>query len=137
MNIKYINGDLFTSNDNLCHCVSADLHMGAGIAVKFKSKFGSLKELREQKPQVGKCLSLNSNGKYVFYLVTKEKYWQKPTLDSLQKSLISMNNLMNMYNIHTISMPKIGCGLDKLKWTEVSSKIITSLEQKSCTVYYL
>lgn len=36
--LKEISGDLFSAPSDyaLAHCVSADLRMGAGIAVKFK-----------------------------------------------------------------------------------------------------
>ena len=32
----------------MAHCVSEDMHMGKGIAVLFKKKFGGVEELRKQ-----------------------------------------------------------------------------------------
>ena len=46
-------GDLFQSSASLVHCVSSDLSMGKGVAVKFKEKFGKVNELKAQKKDVG------------------------------------------------------------------------------------
>ena len=41
ISIYDILGDLFTSGHSMVHCVSADLRMSRGIAVKFKQYFGA------------------------------------------------------------------------------------------------
>ena len=48
--VLYFTGDLFSCDpeSSLAHCVSADLHMGKGIAVLFKKKFGCVSELKRQ-----------------------------------------------------------------------------------------
>ena len=59
----------------------------------------------------------------VINLITKEKYWQKPTYDTLKQALISCKTICTQNNITRLAMPMIGCGLDRLKWNKVS-KII-------------
>ncbi len=132
-----IKGDLFMSQTSLAHCVSADLKMGAGIAKIFRDKFGGIDELLSQEPQVGKALYLKNENHYIFYLVTKEKYWQKPTYKSLEASLISLNKILESVNIKDISIPLIGCGLDKLKWDKVKVIVAKILENKKVFVYKL
>ena len=48
--VLYPIGDLFSCDpaSSLAHCVSADMHMGKGIAVLFKKKFGGIPELKKQ-----------------------------------------------------------------------------------------
>jgi hypothetical protein len=53
------------------------------------------------------------------YLVTKQKYWGKPTLVSLQQSVRAMLDDIATRKIECLVMPMIGCGLDLLKWTDV------------------
>ncbi|KAK7132156.1 hypothetical protein R3I93_018649 [Phoxinus phoxinus] len=132
-------GDLFTcpSTDALAHCISEDCHMGAGIAVLFKEHFLGAEELLAQKKQPGECAVLKRSDRFVYYLVTKKKYSNKPTYDILRKSLVSMREHCLANGVNSISMPRIGCGLDKLKWENVSS-IITAVFQDtniSITVY--
>ena len=47
---REVKGDLFScdSRSSIAHCVSVDLHMGKGIAVLFKNKFGQVDQLRKQ-----------------------------------------------------------------------------------------
>jgi O-acetyl-ADP-ribose deacetylase (regulator of RNase III) len=72
---------------------------------------------------VGSCAYITSNDRYIFYLVTKEKYYYKPTMSSLESSLRTMRDLCIKNHIHHLAMPRIGCGLDKLNWDQVSRLI--------------
>lgn len=123
MKLEQIKGDLFTSQDSLAHCVSHDLRMGAGIAKIFHSKFGKVDELIGQHAGIGDVAVLedsNQNqGRYIYYLVTKQRYFNKPTYDDLTGSLEKMRDHMLDNNVSKLSIPKIGCGLDKLKWNNV------------------
>ena len=123
--------DLFeVSNDYyLAHCISADYALGAGIAVEFVKRFDMKARLREKKPNVwkqmkaqdirGLCVVVGN----VFNLVTKEKYWHKPTYESMEEALRSMRTACRYHGIKKIAMPVIGCGLDKLEWDKVSAII--------------
>lgn len=124
-----VKGNLFDSPKEycLCHCVSRDLAMGAGIAKIFKDKYKGVQELKNQNIEVGGCGKLSRNGRVLYYLVTKEKYWHKPSYKSLTHSLDSMKLDMLLENKHTLlAMPLIGCGLDKLEWSDVE-KIVRNV----------
>jgi len=135
--VKEIKGDLFTSPDSLAHCVSKDLKMGAGIAVIFKKKFGQVEELMSQNPQVGGLVLLKEEDRTIFYLVTKEKYWYKPTYKSLESSLVALNKELEKRNINKLSIPRIGCGLDGLNWEKVKIIIQKTLPKIEVTSYYI
>lgn len=78
--------------------------------------------LLEQYPngcEVGACLL---TGK-VFNLVTKEKYWQKPTYHSLLITLFNLKKQIISNEVKFLAIPQIGCGLDKLLWREVKKMI--------------
>jgi len=59
----------------------------------------------------------------VFNLITKEKYWHKPTYSDLHSSLEKMKNICLEKQIKKVAMPKIGCGLDKLNWHHVKKTL--------------
>lgn len=124
--ILHKTGDLFKSpsDQSLVHCVSKDLRMGKGIATLFKKKFSGVTELKKQVKRVGDVGVLEREGRYIYYLITKEKYHQKPTYESLEKTLNEMKRHCSIHNVTKISMPKIGCGLDKLEWRDVEGKLI-------------
>jgi len=104
----------------LAHCISADHKMGAGIAVDFNKKFRleSQFQLIEQsgvRIMVGDAWLIGRG----FNLITKAKYYGKPTYQTLQMALDEMKELCELENIKYLAMPKIGCGLDRLSWGRV------------------
>lgn len=120
-------GDLFaeeiiSSGYALCHCISSDFALGAGIAKQF-AKMGVKKQLCEKFPKQwngrGYCLITETNGVVVGNMVTKERYFHKPTLETLRQSLEDFRESALELKLLKIAMPKIGCGLDRLEWLDV------------------
>lgn len=104
------------------HCISADCKMGAGIAVPMKKKF----KLNNMKSQLDEMILQPGHAVYyhgVYNLITKKKYYAKPTYDTMAASLTSMYYHITQHDIKKIVMPKIGSGLDKLSWPKVRELI--------------
>ncbi|XP_078359630.1 ADP-ribose glycohydrolase OARD1-like isoform X2 [Oculina patagonica] len=136
-----VRGDLFSCPDSesLAHCISADARMGKGIAVLFKNKFGGVDNIKSQGQKPGGVAILKRGNRHVYYLVTKEKYFNKPTYKTLQSSLVAMRDHCISQGVASVSMPRIGCGLDGLQWPEVR-KILGHVFQDTninVTVYTL
>lgn len=126
--------DLFKYYDKgyyLVHCISADFKLGAGIAKEFERRFHLRDDLLcalgskwyEDYEDGFPGDALLHSKKRVIDLVTKTRYWHKPTMYSIKHALEKMKKGCLKNNIKKIAMPKIGCGLDKLKWEEVSTLI--------------
>lgn len=122
----------------LVHCISLDCAMGAGIAKVFDKKFPNMKWKladcirgnRLKHPisiMYGYELSttghIYSDKQAVINMITKEKYWHKPTYDDFNAALLHVAYLCNKYGVKKLGMPKIGCGLDRLQWDKVKEKI--------------
>lgn len=144
MQLKVIKYDLFTIDDPayyFAHCISSDFALGAGIAVTFDKKYNMRFKLETNYPEVkanrivGDALLVDD----VFNLVTKERYFDKPTYSSLVQSLMSMQRHVMNNDIKKLGMPKIGCGLDKLEWPKVEDLIRKVFEDTDVkiTVCYL
>ena len=86
--------------------------MGAGIAVDMKKhyKLGSL--IADGFPD---CIYYHG----VLNLITKKKYFGKPTYETLAEALKIMKEICIQEGITELVMPKIGCGLDRLQWPKV------------------
>lgn len=123
--------DLFSVPEDyyFAHCISADFGMGKGIVVEFNKRYDMKKKLQKKYPDYlnqfthkkisGDCI-LEDN---VFNLITKERYYQKPTMKTMNLALTKMKEICLTNNIHKIAMPTIGAGLDKLSWDSVSKEI--------------
>lgn len=124
---------------SLAHCVAEDFKMGQGIAVDFNAKFDNKTLLLSQGKSTGEVAVLKLETRYIFYLVTKETSGGKPTLQSLESSLLELKNLCRELNIRELAIPKIGCGLDMLNWSDVKQKIFETFKSEpiSITLYVL
>lgn len=150
--------DLFSVDKEyaLVHCISADFAMGAGIAKEFNRRgvkdFIMKNYTSMQKPLQVIGLSVKTYATdwlCEYNLVTKHKYWQKPSYKNLEAALIYMRESIKQDNIvyeemlmeygetvdtkamrlnpvRKLAMPRIGCGLDKLEWSKVR-KIIENV----------
>lgn len=123
--------DLFAVPEEyyLAHCISADFGMGRGIVVEFNRRFDMKRKLQSKYPNYvndwhhnnwcGDCILEDR----VLNLITKERYFHKPTYDSITSALLICRLECVENNIQKIAMPIIGCGLDRLQWDRVSEII--------------
>ena len=93
--------------------------MRKGIAKQFVERFGRVDEIRDQGVKVGGVAVLRHKERYIYNLVTKEKYFEKPTMTTLRNSLTEMQKHMQKKGVEGVAMPRIGCGLDLLQWRQV------------------
>lgn len=117
----------------VCHCISQDGAMGAGIA---KQICNENKEIREfvKKQIKAKTIKVGYNvyyknyqsGKLIVNMITKKNYWDKSYkmkkgeyLSNLKSCLMNLKKYMKDHQISQLAMPKIGCGLDACSWNEV------------------
>ena len=148
MNYREIKQDIFQLNPDeyyFAQCISADLAMGAGIATQFNKHFNTkgviLKKYDKEiflelwKDTGGSCIPCGK----VFLLITKEKYYNKPTLQSMRNALGVLKTWTTVMDCKKLAMPKIGGGLDKLKWGDVKELIFKVFEDTDVdiTVCYL
>lgn len=134
MNYKEVKADLFSYYDQgyyLVHCISADFKLGAGIAKEFEKRFNLRDDLlfgfgEKWWKLYDESLSGEAflhKEKRIIDLITKTRYWHKPTMFTMRSSLKKMKLGCERLHISKLAMPKIGCGLDKLNWCDVSSAI--------------
>ena len=123
--------DLFSVPEDyyLAHCISADFGMGKGIVVEFNKRFEMKNKLQVKYPDYldrynrhrigGDCIL---EGR-VLNLITKERYFHKPTIITMRIALKKMKKVCIEHGITKIAMPTIGAGLDRLSWGTVSDQI--------------
>ena len=123
-NYQEVFGNVFDSKDSIAHCVSAGFKMSAGIAQHFRRKFFTKYPTdldHSYTPLWPQCLPETS--RYLYHLVTNQKYFNKPTYSTLRASLERMRTHAGNNSFTKISMPCIGTGLDQLDCDKVASLI--------------
>lgn len=72
---------------------------------------------------------------HILGLVTKERYYDKPTLDTMRIAIQELRKYLKRIwfcgndddMLIEVMMPHIGCGLDKLRWDDVKEIILDEL----------
>lgn len=99
--------DLFEAAEDfaLGHCVSEDLTMLQGIAVEFRKRFGHIDELIHQNKKITEIASIKHNNQHILYLITKQRYKEKPTLETMFFTLKNLRNFCQEKNITKLALP--------------------------------
>ncbi|VEN45004.1 unnamed protein product [Callosobruchus maculatus] len=129
--------DLFTVPDEyaLAHCVAKDLRMSRGIASEFQRLFGQVDELKRQGGRVGQVLELRSDQRRFYYLIPKEKYYQKPTYRTVWEALLDLREKLPTANVLKLAIPRLASGWDGLDWRNMLEALFrfTGIEILVCS----
>ena len=132
-------GDVLQFPGSIAHCVSSDFQMAKGVAQQISSAYPCIKPTLKsiETPIVGSSVSVSLpwENKSIFNLVTKPQFFDKPTYYDLSRSLNCMKQQLLQKGINAIAMPKIGCGLDKLKESRVFSLICDIFEKTNIKIF--
>lgn len=130
MKFQEIKRDVFKCLDveeqwHIVHCISRDAKMGAGIAKTIRNRFPD--QIRAAEHYVPEIIQSNFTRvlgtEPIIHLVTKEKYYEKPTYDTMRQALKQLKDFCEIHKIDRLAMPRIGCGLDRLEWFHVRNMI--------------
>jgi hypothetical protein len=137
--IKDRTGDVARVQGAIAHCISADLHMGAGVARQicqiraYNRPNDWQKPGHMNQPRAGMLhtvlvtTSPEDNSSQVFNLISKQHYWNHGDYPSMERVLKALRGKMIDHKVPRLSIPKIGCGRDRLEWCKVLPMIEAAL----------
>lgn len=120
---------------NTVNCVGV---MGAGLALQFKQVYPDnflfyAEACRVGKTIPGKMLVFDRgvlyNPKYIINFPTKRHWREKSYLDDIKSGLASLLETIREFNIKSIAIPPLGCGLGGLDWGVVKPLILETVRQ--------
>ena len=134
-------GDLLEAPSHFClaHCCSEDLKLGAGVARTIQEKYAVREEMLRQDHSIGSAVMTSSRGRVVYNLVTKRRFFDKPTYGSLEHCLRDLRRQMAANGHWYLAIPELGCGRDGLRLdvvTEILDKIFRGSGMKIVMCHY-
>ena len=137
--IRYIeDSDLFLSKaDALVNPVNCKGVMGKGIALEFKKRFPECvlpykTAVASRNLAPGTLLYVRlivytdlffAKKPAVILFATKDHWRDKSQIEWIDRGLSSLRNHYRQWQIDSIALPQVGCGLGGLPWTEVKQLI--------------
>ena len=127
--ITYKTGDIFKEKTeaivNPVNCVGV---AGAGLALAFRKKYPSWYDeyrhiCKEGLMKPGQVLVFRTTSgpqpRTIISVPTKRHYRDKSKLDDIEIGVKGISMCLDEYNIHSVSVPALGCGLGGLDWSVV------------------
>lgn len=123
--LKEHKGDLLQapSSHIIAHCISADGKMSRGVAKQIKQRYPRHKLERVGTSRVGDVTIQYHPDRVIMHLITKARYYDKPTISSLSSCIRKMKNLAQENGFTDIAVPRLGCGLDGMVWSQVRKEL--------------
>lgn len=132
--IKETAGDLLQAETeaivNAVNCVGV---MGKGLALQFRRKFSEdyfkdyKRACRNGDLRIGKVhvysLDTKNNPRFIVNFPTKDHWREKSRIEYIESGLESLVTTIGEYDIKSIAMPPLGCGLGGLDWRDVKPLI--------------
>jgi hypothetical protein len=124
---------------HLAHCVSGCVTQGKGFASVLCSMFPENKFPKGTQFYVGQIIAVKTIKFTILNIITKKRAADKPTEEDFKLCIKNLKLYAVKNCIKSIAMPKIGCGLDKLKFDFVTSTLISTFDgcDISLTMYML
>lgn len=122
-------GDILTANTqaivNTVNCVGV---MGKGLALQFKTQYPEnfeayAKACKANRVVPGKLFVYPTGGlldpQYIINFPTKRHWREKSRIQDIESGLIDLAIVIQQYDITSIALPPLGCGLGGLEWIDV------------------
>ena len=108
--------------NSIGQCISADARMSNSFADFLSHRISELRSTcRKAKFFMDQVYPFcdSTRKRYIYNLVTEERFCDKPNLSTLSETLEAMKTPASTNGVTTFAIPKDGCGLDQMNWQEV------------------
>eukprot|EP00794_Sanderia_malayensis_P008634 gene8634-9567_t len=119
---------------SLAQCVSSDFAMDKGLAKQFKKAFGNIESLKQQGIKPGGAAILPYKDSFIYYLVTRERWWDRGCYKYLRSALADVRYHCEAYSVVDLRMGRLGAGPDGLDWYEVREIIKDTFQDTEVTI---
>ena len=135
--IQFTTGDIFAADVealvNPVNCVGV---MGAGLALEFKKRFPGnfdayyIRHLSKGiHPGMTYCFKTGTlkNPVFIINFPTKRHWSDKSRMEDIESGLMVLIVCIKEFDIRSIAIPALGCGLGGLNWANVRPRIVDAL----------
>jgi len=131
--IAYVRGDLLASEaDALVNPVNTVGVMGKGLAAQFKQAYPDMFAeyrtwCRAGALHVGKIHVWRAGPKLILNFPTKHHWRDKSKVEDIRAGLDELVLVMGEWEVRSIAIPALGCGLGGLRWSVVEPLIVAAM----------
>ena len=134
--VKYATGNFMESSSSFVFCVSGDMRVKSSPMTEFVVRYSHLRPTEDSVNRVGGMLVYwdSEQSRYIYLLMTKEKYTDVAKYDDLKSCLRQMRAHAALKGVSCFAMPRIGVVDDRLDWTNVAICLELIFQDIYCTL---
>ena len=134
--VNYATGNFLEMSSSLVFCVSDDTRVKSSPMTDFVVRYSHLRPTEDSVNRVGGMLLYWNGGqlRYIYLLMTKEKYTDVAKYDDLKSCLREMSAHAALKGVSCFAKPRIGVVDDRLEWTNVALCLELIFQEVSCTL---
>ena len=134
--MKYATGKFMESSSPLVFCVSGDMRVKSSPMTEFVVRYSHLRPTEDSVNRVGGMLVYwdSEQSRYIYLLMTKEKYTDVAKYDDLKSCLREMSAHAALKGVSCFAMLRIGVVDDRLEWTNVAICLESIFQDVYCTL---
>lgn len=142
MVLSTLMSDIFKSTAQaLVNPVNCAGVMGKGLALQFREKFPYnfivyRKACESGRLKPGIVLPVKDGEKFIINFPTKRHWRDKSRMEDIESGLANLLTVLKFYEITSVAIPKIGCGLGGLDWADVKPLVVRTFEGSGIKVLY-
>lgn len=121
VNIREVHcADLVALRCSLVVDVSRDMRLKWSEAREFRLRFGRVRELTRQRVPVGQVAVLEDRERFLYYLVTKDRFSDRTITYNLWQCLLQLRAACERSGVRRMAMARLCCSaVDRLDWHRV------------------
>ena len=134
--VNYATGNFMESSSSLVFCVSGDMRVKSLPMTEFVVRYSHLRPTEDSVNRVGGMLVYwdSEQSRYIYLLMTKEKYTDVAKYDYLKSCLREMSAHAALKGVSCFAMPRIGVVDDRLECTNVAICLESIFQDVYCTL---
>ena len=131
--------NILTVATSIAHCVSFVFAMGEGPSSALACSCLEPQQMRKMSFNPFPPGSLityfdQQHQRFIYILATKRQFLQKPTNETLERSLQALKQNLKRRNIQELAFPKLRCAYDQLHWPTLSSILFKVFSGSNLTI---
>ncbi len=139
-NICLEHTDFLMTPRTMAVAIPATLESKMRLSAEMNREYGHREFLFRQRPEVGRVLALlptltTEPGKYIFFLVTRNKEFDRVSIEDLFQCLEKLRDKLVETNQTSVSLPIIDPGRGNIKLRDLYSLLATIFFSTDITVY--
>ena len=134
--VRYKKDPFITKDFHLVHFISEDCKFTTQVSKDLEGEgLVNFEALLTTQPKKGHVVVFEQNERYIFHLVSRSTYDERPSLEIFKQCLVGLKRAMEELNVDSCNFSRRGNGLDRLSWSGIEGALRDTFDGSGITIH--